>query len=471
MTVSRPLASFLASSDGSHLPHASRHGQDPKSPTGWRNVWRTGKVALRGITGQMQFAGPSVVGEDETVQATIAHEPIGNVVAVTDEMRAAFSVYTTDGLFVDSVLASAGAGHKGQGYRKNFSFFNRSEVFDLPGGYFGGGQIHLDPATGEVRIATGKSTVESFTVRGWTSNGVVTEPIAFHSRTIDIGAKDIAVPMDIAQQLRGMPPASCHRQVPQTQRPPSLDGKLDSVWDQIPPTQFVVDGLNVDGPAHIDVRMSHNGKDKIYVRIAVNQSLTDWPVVPQALNPANRMFVHGRAATTCSVYLRSNVSAFAASPPQSNRAGGGKGVLGDARLVFGVFEDAQSKPALQVLGVYPLWNNEWGAASPATYAAGGTGAVTLDNVALLDLEQSGFTLSPDGFLLEMAAAIPIAKHLPMLPELSKPFLTNGDFSCNIKGFQKAWAWNVDLKASEIVWDEPTEAQIWANSWGNISFAG
>ena len=78
-------------------------------------------------------------------------------------------------------------------------------------------------------------------------------------------------------------------------------------------------------------------------------------------------------------------------------------------------------------------------------------------------------MSEDRFLLEMAAAIPIAKYLPMLPGLGGNFLTNGDFSCNIQGFQKVWAWNVDLKASEIVWDEPTEAQIWSNSWGNISF--
>ena len=131
--------------------------------------------------------------------------------------------------------------------------------------------------------------------------------------------------------------------------------------------------------------------------------------------------------------------------------------------------DQNSKPDLKVLGIYPYWDDEWGNATPATYAAGGTGTVTLDNVALLDLQEYGYQLSEDRFLLEMAAAIPIAKYLPMLPGLGGNFLTNGDFSCNIQGFQKVWAWNVDLKASEIVWDEPTEAQIWSNSWGNISF--
>ena len=290
----------------------------------YRNIWRTGKVALRGITGQQQFAGPSVVGEEETVQATIAHKPIGNALAVTDEMRAAFTVYTTEGLFVDSVFASSGPLSKGQGYRKNFSFFSRGKIMHLPGEYFGVGQTHVDPTTSKVRVATGKTTVESFTVRRWTSDGVATEPIVFDSGVVDLSQKDIAVPMDIAQQLRGLPPSSYHREVPLTLSPPALDGSLDVIWNKTSPTRFVVDGLNVDGPAHIDARMLHDGNATVYVRISVGQTLTDWPIVPRALDPANRMFVHSRAATTCSLYLRTNISAFTASPPHSRRAGGAK---------------------------------------------------------------------------------------------------------------------------------------------------
>ena len=37
------------------------------------------------------------------------------------------------------------------------------------------------------------------------------------------------------------------------------------------------------------------------------------------------------------------------------------------------------------------------------------------------------------------------------------------------GFEKGWWVNYDLDASEITWDEPTEAMLYPSSWGNFSF--
>ncbi len=38
-----------------------------------------------------------------------------------------------------------------------------------------------------------------------------------------------------------------------------------------------------------------------------------------------------------------------------------------------------------------------------------------------------------------------------LPPADVPFLTGGDFSCNIMGFQKDWWVNNDLAASQVAW--------------------
>jgi hypothetical protein len=86
-------------------------------------------------------------------------------------------------------------------------------------------------------------------------------------------------------------------------------------------------------------------------------------------------------------------------------------------------------------GVYPHWDTSFGPATPVTYAAG-TGTMLFENVQLLDsVTKKGWTLSPDGSQLSMVAQIPRSA-IPLLPKLDSNFVTGGDFSCNIQGFEK-----------------------------------
>lgn len=184
------------------------------------------------------------------------------------------------------------------------------------------------------------------------------------------------------------------------------------------------------------------------------------------------MFIHSRPATTCSLYIQGNLSAIRphaeiktrhpwekmesrqrplttsqdtdlphlrdterrqTQPPINSPS---QGRPGDTRIVFGVFNDtATHGHELSLLGVYPHWDSKLGPATPATYAAG-TGTMNFANVALLDsIKNKGFVLSKDGSQLSMAAQIPRSA-IPYLPSFASDFMTGGDFSCNIQGFEK-----------------------------------
>lgn len=100
---------------------------------------------------------------------------IGNLVSVMDGMRAGILVYTTEGLYVDTLLI---AGSGAPGYRKGFDF-GSATVYNAGGEDFGYGQIYLDKASGKVLAACGKTTVMGFEVEGWSAQGIATTPVAF----------------------------------------------------------------------------------------------------------------------------------------------------------------------------------------------------------------------------------------------------------------------------------------------------
>ena len=224
----------------------------------------------------------------------------------------------------------------------------------------------------------------------------------------------------------------------------------------------------------------------IYIHWSVNQTATGWTIPLEDLEPANRMFTHGRGATTCSMYLQGNTTL-----PYSRKANQ-NGRAGDARFVFGVYnsgsvnanttanpnpnpgvrsQDAKAgvNAQMAILAMYPYWNAKFGPATPASYVTAAHNT-TLDNVVEISGKvKHGFSLSADGYSMNMAAAIPRSA-VPWLPqELTPGMITGGDFSCNIKGFAKDWWINYDLKASTIAWDEPSEAMLCPSSWGNFSF--
>lgn len=466
----------------------------------WKNTWRVGQVSLGAVTGANQFAdGKPQSKEGAGIEPMTVHPVVGNIVSVTDQMRAGLFLFTTSGLYVDTLGLSPGGA---PGYRKDFDFGSKN-VYAWPGEYFGGGEVFVDPNSGVVQLAWGKTTVQAYSVPGWTKDGIPVDPVKFKSPTVTLVAENIAIPAGIASQIRGFPPAFANLTVKKVgSTPPATDGSLTG-WDTAIKADFKVDGLNVDGPALIEMRLLRSpADDSLYVHIHVNQSLTGWPIRPQRLLPSNRMFIHSRPATTCSLYIQGNLSAARPRqdaeilprdrpPPRANFASGesletrqssrvlpvlhnpSQGRPGDARVVFGVFNDTTMNGGagsleLAILGVYPFWDPSLGPASPVTYAAG-TGTMTFANVALLDsVKKKGWTLSNDGSQLNMVAVLP-RKVFPMLPSFESNFMTGGDFSCNIQGFEKDWWVNADLQASQITWDEPSEASLYPGSWGNFSF--
>jgi hypothetical protein len=333
-----------------------------------------------------------------------------------------------------------------------------------PGEYFGGGSIFLDPVKNQVNLAWGKTTVMGYTIPAWTAEGVATKPLVFMGgATVKLTAKDIASPPQVARSIRGYPPPASNLTVAKAARPPSVDGTLTG-WDDSKIASFKVDGLNTDGPAIVDARLMHDASC-LYVNLRVNQSLTGWTVRPQHLLPANRLFMHGRGVTTCSVYIQGNLSAGHATASTQRQ-----GRPGDVRFVFSVVNDTSLNSGkgsleLAVLGIHPYCSRA--KCTPATYAAG-TGTLTFQDVSLLKGLKKGWKLSQDATQLWMAAAIPRSA-IPGLPAEGTAFLTGGDFSCNIQGFQKNWWTNSDMKASQITWDEPSEASLYPHSWGNFTF--
>jgi hypothetical protein len=424
----------------------------------WTNTWRVGTVSLGGVTGSNQFAnGKPVNKEGAGIEPMTVHPVIGNTVSVTDQMRAGLFIFTTDGLYIDTLGTAPGGA---PGYRKDFDFGSKN-VYAWPGEYFGGGQVYVDPTTGQVHLAWGKTTVQAYSVPGWTKDGIAVTPLNFSTPTVTLKADNIATPAGISSQIRGFPPAYANLTIKKVGgTPPALDGSLAG-WDNAIKADFQVDGLNVDGPAMIEMRILHSDQDDaLFVHIHVNQSLTGWPIVPQKLLPANRMFVHSRPATTCSLYIQGNLSAVrphteikirapwekiekpdASLNPRKYDVDVEEGVLpvlnnpsrgrpGDARIVFGVFNDsATNGHELALLGIYPFWDSKNGPARPATYAAG-TGTMLFENVQLLaSVKKKGFVLSKDGSQLSMAAQIPRSA-IPDLPAFTADFMTGGDFSCS-----------------------------------------
>lgn len=226
------------------------------------------------------------------------HPVIGNVVSVTDQMRAGLFIFTTDGLYVDTLGLSPGGA---PGYRKDFDF-GSANVYSWGGEYFGGGETFLDPTTGQVHLAWGKTTVAAYSVPGWTKDGIAVSSLTFKSPTITLAASNIGIPAGISSQIRGFAPAYSNLTVKEVgSTTPAVDGSLTG-WDTAVKADFKVDGLNTDGPALIEMRLLRAPKeDSLYVHIHVNQTLTGWPIRPQKLLPSNRMFIHSRPATTCSM--------------------------------------------------------------------------------------------------------------------------------------------------------------------------
>ena len=68
--------------------------------------------------------------------------------------------------------------------------------------------------------------------------------------------------------------------------------------------------LTTDDATHtavVQTRLLYDS-DTFYVHWSINQTQTGWDYPLPDLLPINRMFIHGRGATTCSLYIQGNLS-------------------------------------------------------------------------------------------------------------------------------------------------------------------
>eukprot|EP01047_Picozoa_sp_COSAG01_P052203 COSAG01_NODE_5467_length_4243_cov_50.334701_4_plen_468_part_00 len=99
------------------------YDKNESAPGGWTNKWRIGRTSIGGDTGVFQFNKGTRPKEGQGIEPMTVHPVIGNVIAVTDQMMAGLLLFTTDGLYIDTLgIAPGGA----PGYRKNFDFGSKN---------------------------------------------------------------------------------------------------------------------------------------------------------------------------------------------------------------------------------------------------------------------------------------------------------------------------------------------------------
>jgi hypothetical protein len=177
------------------------------------------------------------------------------------------------------------------------------------------------------------------------------------------------------------------------------------------------------------------------------------------LPPLERIFTHDQQADTVSFYIQGDVNAPPNGPPV--------GRPGDARFVFGLFEQAgQVQPV--AVGMYPHYPGK--DAKPQVYRTP-VGEAAFAHVGAVPGVQLGHAIDADGKGFVLAAriprsAIPAAK-LPFGPE----FRTLADFDANLGGHDRIWWANSDGSASRETYDEPSEARLYPSAWAPAQFQG
>ena len=103
---------------------------EQNSTSDWTMKWRVGRASIAKATGAGQFNNMKPdVRAGTGFQPMTVHPKIGNTVALNDMMRAGILIYSTDGMYVDTLFAT---GSGAPGYRKNFKT-GSATVYDAPG--------------------------------------------------------------------------------------------------------------------------------------------------------------------------------------------------------------------------------------------------------------------------------------------------------------------------------------------------
>ena len=402
----------------------------PAAGGGFAMKWRVGRVALDGT------AQPGEIYS--SIQLT---PPTNGILSITDQTRMGLLLYTTDGLYVDTLFAD-----------------NRTTRRDAAVGPYlqPGEQFHghhfSNRTNGKIYVAFGKVTPELFETVGWTTTESPVRPLQELDREVTLAAAQIAAAPAFAlaarksNRLGTAASGQVARFAPLPGGGPALDGSLRG-WETCVPLSF-----QSDETQQVEVRCGYDPAN-LYLRWHVRLGRK---FEARELAPADRLFTHDRAADTLGFYIQGD--------PAAAPATGREGRNGDARFVFGLFRDAgEIRPA--VLSLYPKSNLP--DASPLTYATP-AGSARFEHVGLLATARLGYQLDADGEGFVLAAALPRSA-VPLLPAFTGAFATRVDFDANLGGHNRFWWANADGSASQETYDEPSEAQLYPGAWAQAQF--
>ncbi len=400
----------------------------PDGSGGYKLKWRVGRMAIHGIAEPGEMYG-----------AIHLMPPIGGLVTLIDQTRMGVLLYTSEGMYVDTLFPDERkTGKKTAG------------VYNLPGEFFTG-YSYLNTANDKVYLALGKTTPILFEAEGWTGSANPVRKLDTVQKTVAITASQISPAPEFALAVRkqsgGGTTAKIARFAPLPGGGPSMDGSMNG-WEVCEPAVF-----SPGAKQSVEVRCGFD-PENLYLRwhARLGQKFD-----PKALEPAERIFTHDREADTMSFYIQGD--------PNAKAAANANGRPGDARFVFGIFKDKEKLRPI-ILAMYPKWFGKE-KPSPLTYKTGST--APFEHVGLLADAKIGYVMDADGEGFVIAAAIP-RKSVPMLPAFSGDFHTQVNFDATFGGHNRFWWTNADGSATRETYDEPTEARLYPGSWSQAKFA-
>ncbi|HEY0074129.1 MAG TPA: hypothetical protein VGB77_08515 [Abditibacteriaceae bacterium] len=403
----------------------SRYVPDGKGA--YQLTWRTGRAALQGTAKPGEMYG-----------AMRIRRPLNGLLSVIDQSRCGVLLYTTEGLYVDTIFPDgrrvANAG-----------------LYPQPGEFFSG-SIFPNRDNGKIYFAMGKYTPLLFEAQGWSLKENPVRPLTTLPKSVMISAAQIALPPEIALSLRGgAGGAKIARWMPALGQP-AFDGSLNG-WESAEPITF-----SSDEKQSVEVRALYR-PDALLLRWHARLAQK---FAPRDLPPLSRIFTHDQKADTLSFYLQGDVN----TKPNIKSGGAREGRPGDARFVFGLFKNGNEIQPVG-LALYPSWPLP--NAQPQVYRTP-VGQAAFAHAGPVEGAKLAHKIDEDGQGFVLIAEIPRAA-VPALPLLAGGLKTQVNFSATFGGHNKFWWANSDGSANRETFDEPSEAHFYPGSWAPAQWLG
>jgi len=400
----------------------------PDGKGGFQLKWRTGRTALE------RLAEPGEMYGGMHIQ-----RPINGLLSVIDQSRCGVLLYNEDGLYVDTIFPD---GRRFPG--------KSAGIYAQPGEFFAG-QVFSNKDNGRIYIAMGKHTPTLYEVEGWSLRENPVHPLTTLPKGVTIAASQIATPPEIALSLRGGAGSAKLARFTPALGAIAFDGSLAG-WESAEPVVF-----HADKDQTVEVRLLYR-PDQLFLRW---HARLNTKFEARTMPPPERIFTHDAQADTLSFYFQGDANAAPNGPPA--------GRPGDARLIFGIFQDKSGKLQPVGVGLYPEWKGP-GKANLQVYRTP-VGQAAFAHVGPIAGARLAHSVDADGKGFVLVAEIPRSA----LPRATAPFDSSSrrlvNFEATFGGHNKFWWANSDGSASRETYDEPTEARLYPGSWAPATFQG